>query len=379
MRKPHAVYDTPARVEFRAAGRSHTVHEIALVFPDLYFPRELERDDSPALALPGLEHITRFGQRSGLPQGWRPWLANWAGSPELASLPPALVAARIAACSTTPTSVAGASLPGGAVWMATPVHLVASLTSLHLDRRSVLYLADSEELALCADFARTFQGSGYHLTPLEGGGLLLFGAATSAVETCEPARAIGENVAERLPSGPGAAALRKLGAEIEMWLHGHPLNEARLRRGELGITSLWLWGGGESGELARLRESTPAASARARVAFGSDASLRALWAHIDAKVQPLPPQLAQILSYPAEGSAVLVIEAGRMLHSNQNWMLPEALAEIDRQFLAPAVQALQHRQVGVLEVLANDWRVSVRATDRLRLWRRARPGLSGLR
>jgi hypothetical protein len=37
--------------------------------------------------------------------------------------------------------------------------------------------------------------------------------------------------------------------EAQMLLHAHPVNEARDRRGELTINSIWLWGGGVSPEI----------------------------------------------------------------------------------------------------------------------------------
>ncbi|HEY3787132.1 MAG TPA: hypothetical protein VGL55_17815 [Steroidobacteraceae bacterium] len=351
------------------------MQEALIVIPDLYFPQEMDRPAAGELALPGLEHLARFGERRRLGSDWRPWLARWAGNrQDMAELAPAAVAA---AAVQSAIPVAGAAATASAtVWMATPVHLVASLTTVHLDRRSVLYLEASELLELATDFERTFRGSGHRLVPLEGGALVLLGPATASVDTREPARAMAGDVAEGLPSGPGAAALRQLGAEIEMWLHGHALNEARERRGELAVTSLWLWGGGMSAALpARQAAETQTA---APMAFGSDAYVRGLWSHMGAQMLPLPPQFAQVLRYPDARGAVLVVEAGRMLQPNRNWTWPEAVAEIDRRFLLPAVQALHRGALGEIQLLANDWCLSLRARHRLRLWRRKRPGLSGL-
>ena len=354
------------------------LHEILVVIPDLYLPRDWQRARAVEPALGGLEHLARFGRREPLGAGWRAWLAGWAGAGDrVASLAPAVVAACARRRGSRERSRPAPALGAASVWMATPVHLVTSLASLHLDRRSVLYPGASEQLALVEDFGRTFEGSGFQLDMLEGGGMLLFGPVSLPAQTQEPARAMGESLAEALPRGPGAAALRKMGGEIEMWLHGHALNQAREGRGELTVTALWLWGGGAADPpLLAADQGDPDSSER--IAFGLDEYLRGLFAHIGARVLPLPVQFTEILSYSRARAAVLVVEAGRMLEVDRNWTLPEAVAEIDRRFLVPAVRALQGRALGRLQVLANDWLLSLLARHRLRRWRRARPGLSGL-
>ncbi len=46
-----------------------------------------------------------------------------------------------------------------------------------------------------------------------------------------------------LARGAAGGTLRRLGAEIEMWLHEHPLNQQRRTgRGQLPVTTLWFWG-----------------------------------------------------------------------------------------------------------------------------------------
>jgi hypothetical protein len=277
--------------------------------------------------------------------------------------------------------------------MATPVHLLAGLTSLHLDRRSILRLSADDLTALATEFRRVFHDSGFVLEALDSGDFLLFGPEMPVAQTLEPARAMGTSIADAQPVGTGDPALRRLGAEIEMWLHEHPINDARRRRGEAPVTGLWLWGGGPSPvsrELAprHLREAaantpqpggSPLASvASSDIAFGRDAYLRGLWASIGEKVFPLPQQLADIFGYPGVRRAAVVIEIGPMLHSNPRWTFFDAVAQIDRTFIAPAVQALGAAQVERLVILANDHQLTVRARDRFKLWRRIPHGLSGL-
>jgi hypothetical protein len=253
---------------------------------------------------------------------------------------------------------------------------VTGLTSLHLDRRSILRLPADESTALAAEFQRVFHDSGFLLQPLDSGDFLLCGPQLPLAETPEPARSMGASVAHAQRAGAADPALRRLGAELEMWLHGHAVNDSRRRRGELPVTGLWLWGGGPMPEPHKARDSVLAGSSD--IAFGRDAYLQGLWATRGEKVFPLPEQLADLFSYSQARRAALVTEIAPMLHSNPTWTLFEAGAQLDRSWIAPAVELLNQGRFAQLTILANDRQLTVRARARLKLWRRNRPGLSGL-
>jgi hypothetical protein len=389
------------------------VHDLVIVVSDLYVSQEgPERELPHGVALPGLQHAARFGSRSRVAGGWRSWLARWLiadqhsgrgsaaaiaatsargnADQELIDAAPATVAAlTLSAPASAPSEPAQQHM----VWVATPVHLVAGLTSLHLDRRSILRLSADDLTALTTEFRRVFHDSGFVLEPLGSGDFLLFGPQMPVAQTLEPARAIGNSIADARPAGAGDPALRRLGAEIEMWLHEHPVNDARRLRGEPPVTGLWLWGGGPSqvprervpGHPREAAANTPqprgapvASVASFDIAFGRDAYLSGLWASIGKKVFPLPQQLADVFGYPEVRRAAVVVEIGPMLHSNPRWTFFDAVAQIDRTFIAPAVEALGAAQIERFVILANDHQLTLRARDRFKLWRRIPPGLSGL-
>ena len=341
------------------------MHELVILVSDLYVSQESPRRELPdGVALPGLQHVARFGARSRIADGWRSWLARWLTGQDAG--PPGPVAALTLQATPPPPTM---------VWIATPMHLVAGLTSVHVDRRSILRLDANDQSALTTDFQRVFHDSGFALRSLGSGDFLVLGPPMPPAETLEPARAMGASVADAQGADVVGPALRRLGAEIEMWLHGHALNDARSRRGEWPVTGLWLWGGGPMDErTANRRASTPVSD----IAFGRDAYLQGLWALHGEKVFPLPQQLADVFGYPQARRAVLVIEIGSMLHSNPTWSFFDAVAQIDRSFIAPAVDALHRGQYERLVILANDHQLTLRARDRLKFWRRTSPGLSGL-
>jgi hypothetical protein len=359
------------------------VHELVLVLSDFYVSQETPDRDLPAgVALPGLQHVARFGTRSNLSSGWRRWLSRWLTGVDAGATATVAAAARPSAA----TSVAS----GTVAWMATPMHLIAGMTSIHVDRRSILRLNTADQTTLADDFQRVFHDSGFHLQPLEAGDFLMLGPEVAHTETQEPTRALGGSMGQHADS---SKALRRLGSEIEMWLHDHPINDTRRRRGELPVTSLWLWGAGAvtgRGDVGSARGAVggrPAIAAGASdspgtahgaLAFGRDSYLQGLSAMRGAKVAPLPEQLADVFSYPHAQRAVLVIEIGVMLQSNPKWTFFEAVADIDRRFIAPAVDAVNGGQCKRLVVLANDYELTLRASDRLKFWRRTPSGLSGL-
>ena len=153
-----------------------------------------------------------------------------------------------------------------------------------------------------------------------------------------------------------------------MWLQDHAINDARCRRGELPVTALWLWGGGA------LAKPPNQKGANSDIAFGRDSYLRGLWFF----VAPLLLLFLVVFCYPQAQRAALVIEIGLMLQSNPKWNFFEAVVDIDRRFIAPAVEALNAGQYDRLIVLANDYELTLRASDRLKSWRRTPAGLSGL-
>ena len=312
--------------------------EIVIVISDLYLPVACE---APA-SLPGLDRIATFGEQRVLEHGWRGWLARWIGREDLADMPPSVVA------SESPHELMS--------WMATPVHLAAGLTTLHFDARGILRLTPDEQQTLALDFERSFHG--LRLMSLESGEFLLLQPRVPAVTTTEPARIAGGHVADALPKGEGASQLRRLGAEIEMWLHEHPVNLSRASRNQLTISTLWIWGGG-TGSCAARR----AVSGLPR-AFGSDSTLQGLWRSCGSASQPLPEQLD---STHAEG-AVLVVETGRM-----------SLAELDRRFIAPAVEGTRRGATTRVSILANDRCLAMSANARRKFWRRRRRALESLR
>jgi hypothetical protein len=347
------------------------VRELVIVIPDLYLPRKLcgaSGDDTGIADIPGLESVARFGARTRLIGGWRNWLLGHIGRADLEGVAPAC----IAAAALDPVAAAppvNAPTPPVTRWIATAVHVHAGLTRVHFDQRGLLRLLPAEQAILAADFARTFGSSHQTLAALPSGELLLSTPGLPALATEEPGRAACGELDHLMPAGTAAAPLRRLLAEIEMWLHALPLNEARRSRGEAPITTLWPWGA--AGRIVRPEQRVPS---ELPTAFGRDAWLEGLWRLNGATCRAPPDHLEEVLA-AATRAAVLVVEVGGQLADESS--VGGALHRLDERFVSPALQALRRGAVDGVSVMLNDAWAHIERGSLRKFWRRALRGLEG--
>jgi hypothetical protein len=367
------------------------VEEVVIVIADLYLTSAAEAASIRGVELPGLARIARYGSGYALEQGWRPWLAIWSGQRELAQSAPATVAA--AASRATASDVNGRM-----AWIATPVHLVAGLSSVHLDARGLLHVDLDSRRALAQDFNPVFAESGFRLEALPSAGFLLLGPRIGDLDTVEPARLLRASETGALPQASTQPRVRRLVAEIEMWLHNHPVNAERTRRGRLPITALWLWGGGGAREGIALgvelplgsdtTDTVPASVVRGAalaatatpipgVAFGDDPYLHGLWRMSGSNVRAMPEHFEEVLGHTSR-RAVCVIELSHAFDAHRHWTIRDALADLDRRWIKSALDALRRRDIGRITVVANDHRLTLGTRDPWKLWRMPRPALTAL-
>jgi hypothetical protein len=340
------------------------VQELVIIIADVYLPPAAAAAPEPGVELahlPGIESAGRFGARAAL-EDWRAWLARRLGRPDLAGVAYARVAAAAA------TADAGAA--GDTLWLATPVHLSAGLTRVHLNQRGLLRLRGEEQSVLAGEFRRTFGGEGLVLLPLGSGEFLLRTPGLAAHPAGEPARSAGSAISAPLPHSAAATPLRRLLAEIEMWLHGLPLNEARRRAGELPVTALWLWGavGADLPPVGAL--------AVAFAAFGTDAWLAGL-AQLCGRTLAAPPADFGAVLHTDALIGVVVAEVRGVLERQVSMGVAEALSVVDSGIVLPALAALRSGAVARTTLVLNDRCATMTRGSRLRLWRRRRAGLAG--
>jgi hypothetical protein len=328
------------------------VSELTVILGDFFLPARAP----PAQALPrldALELLLARAERVRLPGSWRAWLAAVGAPSALASLPPARLAAR-----------AWLAPPAGpeSFWFATPVHYLAGIDSVHLHPAGLLALAPEEQATLAADFNALFGDAHWRLHALGQRELLLAGPPLAA-SAADPGQWAGRDPSGAAPRGADANALRRLGSEIEMWLHQHPLNAQRRARGELAVTGLWLWGseppaGAEPARVAAPRELP--------VLYGADLYALGLWRLAGHAARALPAAFDTVRAQHDARSVVLYPALGAE-------GLTQLLQRLEQHWLAPALAALQAQRLGALRLLAGERAYRLSRLRLARFWRARAP------
>lgn len=188
--------------------------------------------------LPALTQLLQGATRLPVASDWRSGVQDGLGLGQTGATPPALVAAR---------AVPGL-MPGSSLCLATPVHVVAGISRMFLAPADSFALAADERESLRLAFNAEFGAADVQLHAA-GTGWLLQAPFASAATDADP-EGLGGAALAREPAGTGAArSLRRLGAEVEMWLATLPLNTAREKRGAPPINCFWFWSGVETGAL----------------------------------------------------------------------------------------------------------------------------------
>ena len=251
----------------------------------------------------------------------------------------------------------GGGRPGGAGAAARPGSSPAPLALLR---------ADPVHLRPDLDAARLFDSSHFSLSRAEAGGLAgaldrHFAPEGLRVEALHPARwylrlerpadavfhppgaVVGRSAGGRLPAGNEGALWRRRMNEAQMVLHAHPVNEARERRGELPINSVWFWGAGVLGAAPR---------PRFQEVFADDPLVRSLGLRVGARVRDLVERAEAVgeAAGPDPGPRLVAPGAGfyRAVHGRdvESWRRELLAAEEDWFHpLAAAMRAGRARRV----------------------------------
>jgi hypothetical protein len=332
--------------------------QLQLVVADLHLDRDA-LGAVPAGTLPrlsGLEAVLRWSRRPPAPPDWRAFVAASLGRGDLALLPPAQVVAAAA-------GIGQAATP----WLAAPVHLVAGLDHLRLHAAGLLRLADVEQSTLVDAFNAAFGVDGLRLHAVPAG-LLLTGSGATRARTQDPARYLGADLRSAPAQGEDASRLRRLGTEIEMWLHANAqvINRDRARRGALPVNALWLWGGGACAVDARQRDTGVALQA-----YAEDACVAGLGV-LGGRPVLTPPVSFDVLC-DSERTAGEIAPRLVCLSAVGTGSGDVPLARLDATWIAPAVAALREGRLSSLGLHVGGRQHQLRRADFWQFWRRSRP------
>ncbi len=231
------------------------------------------------------------------------------------------------------THLADGGRPGDGYWLrADPVHLRADQDRLILFAGETLQLRLDEAQALCASLDAHFQDRQWHFEAPHAQRWYLQPAYVPALGTVAIEHVMGRDIHLHMPSGNDGGKWRAALNEVQMLLHDHPVNVAREARGRLPVNSVWFWGGGSLPKDARsnwrsIASDEPLARGLALCAGGTPMSA--------------PEDFARWEAMAVAGDHLLVLTSLQQRHAEgelPSWS--DAVAALERNWLAPALQAL---------------------------------------
>jgi hypothetical protein len=251
-------------------------------------------------------------------------------------------------------------------WLcADPVHLRFHHERIVLADAGAFDVDDDEAHALAGALNETFADVGrFHVATSRRWYLRLNEATEHPAETLSTIA--GRRMDGEL-SGKETRLTRWLN-EVQMFLHGHPVNEKRQAQGKPAINSLWLWGGGALPTLQPAAWS--AVSTNNPLATGL-----AMASGIPA--EPLPTDLAGLLDHARGDRQLVVLDAllpPVLYEDGEGWK--SAWQTLDRDWFAP-LQGAAGRRIETLSIVAPTiygqltW--TLHGKDRWKFWRKARP------
>jgi hypothetical protein len=181
----------------------------------------------------------------------------------------------------------------------------------------------------------------------------------------------GGDVQAHLPTGSDAGVWHRTFNEVQMLLHGHPVNEARESRGAPAVNSVWFWGGGTRPRVAGRVFSH---------VCSNEALASALAAASDTPASGLPGGAAAWLRAVdrahARPLAVLdTLATSTAYQDAARWRA--GLLALEERWFAPLAEALKSGAISELALIAPVgsacWRFEARRGDLLKVWRRGEP------
>jgi hypothetical protein len=322
---------------------------LTLSVPGLLLPRAVLADTVFDLAAPALELLLGRARRDVLAPGW---LAARFG---LDRLPVAAL-----------RKVGRGGTASGEHLCLDPVHLKVERSGITLVDPSHLALTLAEASELIAALQPLLADWGELSASIPGHWELQL-SRSPQLETRPLPEAIGQPADPALPGGLDGRAWRRLLSELQTVLHAHPVNRRREETGQPLVNSLWPWGQGT------LPERTPAAFD----AVWSDEPLHCgLAVHAGMRSQPAPASFA-----PAAGSVLAHIDRlARPALALDALAWREALQELERDWLQPALAALRRGECTELTLVAGaaghaapPLSFSLTRAMLYRFWRRPQP------
>ena len=328
---------------------------LTLLVPELIWPEPNDQLTLGKLSVPGFEWLAARARFDRQPkQAFEIALARQFGLDDMPFGPLRLLGETV-----------GEAARDGHWLCADPVHLRFHHERIVLADAGAFDVDDDEAQAIVLALNETFADVGrFHIATARRWYLRL----NEAVDhPAEPLSTIAGRRIDGELSGKESRLTRWLN-EVQMFLHGHPVNAHRQAAGKPAINSLWLWGGG----------TLPAPPTAAWSAVSTNNPLAtglALASGISAEA--LPSGLSALLDHAQGDRQLVVLDAllpPVLYEDGEGWR--KAWQAMDRDWFAP-LQGAAGRRIETLNIVAPtiygqlNW--TLHGLDRWKFWRKARP------
>ncbi|MDX2218553.1 MAG: hypothetical protein SF172_05965 [Burkholderiales bacterium] len=337
---------------------------LTLLVPDLFPPATF-----PAQwpATPGLDTLLSKGRlERGDPMTQEEWLLT---AFSLKGAPVAALRRLAARADVTPEAVRTGT--DAHHWLCSdPVHLRIERDHLQLISPAQFTLTADEADALVNTLNPYLAQDGLEIEIVTPGEWIVHVNADALPTTTPLWRVTDRSIFEHLPGSAGGLDWKRLGNEIQMLLHEHPVNLAREARGEPAISGVWFWGGDTLTEEPGLAPE---------IIYADDTLTRGLAVHAKSEYRLTPSTFTQWHdARPESGMSLVVLDdLSRAVRAHDPDAWHAALVRLEQDWFRPAMQAVWGKQLPVLRAVFPGERhtqyLHVARLDLWKLWRSRRP------
>jgi hypothetical protein len=230
--------------------------------------------------------------------------------------------------------------PNTATWCLDPVCVQIDRDEALLVANESLRLDESEARSIIDDLNKHFHEDGFKIYYHSDHQWLLSGDLNLLTSSLNDV--MFKNIYEYQPAGEDETKWRSVINEVQMLLHMHPVNEARMDNGDLPVNSLWLWGGGRFTEIKPNVDLVVADSS-----FVRDMAAAAGIECLDEMNLMPGEKLAQ------NNSLLVFTQQFAAIRDHDVFAWWENLLELDNRILAPLFEMIEKNELDML-VLKSD-------------------------
>jgi len=247
-------------------------------------------------------------------------------------------------------------------WLrADPVHLRVDMGELALVGNEELRISPAEAQALVTEINEQLGEPGWRLQALAEKRWYIDLEQAPRLATRASWDASGMRIGAYLPQGEDARRWQGIMNNIQMILHGSPVNAARESRGEPAINSLWLWGGGSV-------PTVPAADWRA--VWSDDALANGLAALAGVGCHGVPEDGETWLARAESGGNHLLIASAAYVPVRRSdvdaWR--DFVSEFEGRWMGPLLEAVKSGRLQSLSLRMGEGRDRTLGRAQLRRW-----------